>query len=346
MMNGSLDNSSVQKLQIAYTVASATGVLVSSILLLGVLLVKAFQTVLQRLFITIVVITLVHDALRIASIHHNPEDHEIRDKACVILAMCLEWLHWCLYLFLTAGVLYLLIIVYIQSGDNSVVVATIRKSMRLKISLEVGAITGILLAPWAIIWVPYVLNQYGFDEIICAIIPSNEYNKTATDVAVKLFYNYAPREILAFSSGISALGMTLVYCKLSAEMKHARSMIKKLAISMLVLFIYFLLLHLQIIGRNGGNTSRIFFVFWHLIAKFLVLLGYLVLFHCSNMHDQIRKLSRRKKEDKVLVPEEDREKKKIVEYGTFQESSRMTLPSSTRSITLPFTGGFTTISKV
>ncbi len=296
------------------------------------------------------VITLVHDVLRVASVHHNPED-DIRDKACVVLAMCLQWLHWCLYLFLTAGVVYLLIIVCIQSRDNSAVVATIRSSKRLRISLEVGAVAGTLLAPWAIIWVPYVLDQYGFDKIICAIIPSNsssEYNKTAVDVTVEIFYNHAPREIFALSSGVSAVGMISVYCKLSTEMKHARSVIKKLAISMLVLFLYFLLLHLQIIGSNKGDVNlilRIFFVFWHLIVKFLILFGYLVLFHCSNLHDQIRKLSRRRKEDEVLEDDEEEKKKKSKEYGTFQESNRNTAPSTTY-FNVSYTGDFTTVSKV
>ncbi len=61
---------------------------------------------------------------------------------------------------------------YIQSRDNSAVVATIRSSKRLRTSLEVGAVAGMLLAPWAIIWVPYVLNQ--FDKIIMCSNSSSE----------------------------------------------------------------------------------------------------------------------------------------------------------------------------
>lgn len=158
-------NDSSVKLQIAYTVASSIGVLISSILLIGVFFVKAFKTFLQRLFIIIVMITLVHDLFRVASVHHDPKNN-IRDKACVFLAIDIQWLHLCIYLFLTAGVVYLLIIVCIQSRDNSMIVSTVRSSKLLKTVLEVGVITGTLLAPWTIIWVPYILNQYGFDGII------------------------------------------------------------------------------------------------------------------------------------------------------------------------------------
>lgn len=338
----SSNDSSVQKLQIAYTVASSIGVLISCLLLIGVLFAKAFKTFLQRLFIVIVVVTLLHDVIRVASVHHNPED-DIHDKSCIFLALSLQWLHWCLYLSLTAGVVYLLVIVCVQSGGNSVVLNTVRSSKLLRILLEVGVITGTLLAPWAIIWVPYVLNQYGFDNIICAIIPSNSTNETAIDIFVIVFYGYAPREILVLFSGVSALGMTFVYCKLSNEMKHARNVIKKLVILMLVLFIYFLLLNLQLIGRNSDfNLSlRMFFVFWHFVVKFSLLFGYLVLFHCSNINDQIKKLSKRKKADEHQIDDKEKEK----EYGTFKESSRKSAPSSTY-FSIPFTGGFPTTSKV
>ena len=130
--NNSNDSCSLQiNVQIAYTVASSIGVFVSSVLLVAVIAAKAFKSFLQRLFIFIVVTTLVHDVFRVASIYHKPEYGD-RDGPCLFLAMANMWMHWCLYLFLTAGVIYLLVIVCIQSRESSTAVSKIRSSKLLR----------------------------------------------------------------------------------------------------------------------------------------------------------------------------------------------------------------------
>lgn len=228
-----------EQLRIAYYSANAIGVVGASVLLIAMLCIKAFKTVLQRLFIVVVVVTLVHDTCRLASIFYR-KDHS-QDQACILLALVLQWCHWCLYLSLSVVVACLLTMVCMYSQQNSMIVHKVRSSKRLRILIEVGVNTGMLLAPWTLIWAPLIRDQYGFDGIVCAIVPSNSSTDTFTapDSLVHIFYDYAPRAIFAAISGISAAGMVVVYCIMPVEMKEARKVIKKLTISMLILFVYF-----------------------------------------------------------------------------------------------------------
>lgn len=356
MENCSNNSDSSEKIRIAYYAANAIGVLGAGVLLVAMLCIKAFKTILQRLFIVAVAVTLVHDTCRLANVFLYRTDRDddddgsgSQDRACVLLALMLQWYHWCVYLSLSSVVACLLTIVYTYSQQGSAIVHRVRGSKRLQTLIEVGVNAGMLLAPWTLIWVPLIRDQYGFDGIVCAIVLSNNScGSTAGDTIVHTFFNNAPKVILVIVSGVSAVGMSVMFCRMPAEMKEARKVIKKLAILMVIICTYFLVLNLQLIQlavKGDFPGLRIFNVFWHHFLKFLILLGYLVAFHCSNLHDQILKLNKRISRGSGRDHENVDKKDRAEEYGTFQDSSRESEHSSTYFIP-SHTKDFATSSKV
>ena len=314
-----------EQLRTAYYSANAIGVFGESVLLVAMLCIKAFKTPLQRFFIVVVVVMLVNNTCRLACIfYHTDRDDDSQDKACILLALVLQWGNWCVFLSLSVVVAFLLTMVYAYSQQNSVIVIKVRSSKALQILIEVGVNVGMLLAPWTFIWVPLIQDQYGFDGIICALVPSNSCTNSAEDRIVDIFYNNTPKAIFGIMSVVSAVGMTVVYCKMPVEMKDARRLIKRLTILMAILFVYFLMLYLQFFASLLTASATIFNVFWNLFFKFLFLFGYVVAFHCSPLHKQIRKLNKR-----ISIGINVCKKDGIEEYGTFQDSSRESKPSST-----------------
>ena len=311
-----------EQLRAAYYAANAIGVFGASVLLVAMLCIKAFKTPLQRFFIVVVVVMLVHNTCRLACIfYHTDRDDDGQDKACILLALVVQWCHWCVFLSLSVIVAFLLTIVCTYSQQNSVIVSKVRSSKALQILIEVGVNAGMLLAPWTLIWVPLIQDQYGFDGIICALVPSNSCTNSVEDRIFDI-YDSTPKAIFGIMSVVSAVGMTVVYCKMPVEMRDARRLIKRLTILMAILFVYFLVLYLQFFASFFLTASlRIFNVFWNLFFKFLLLFGYVVAFHCSSLHKQIRKLNKRISIGNKLDG--------IEEYGTFQDSSRESKPSTT-----------------
>ncbi len=331
-------------IRLAITVESGIGVLLYGIIIIILLCAKAYKTFLQRLFIWTVLTVLVEDSTRVTSIAINESalnNSNAYERGCEFIGFISVWSVWCVYTFFMVMIVYLLIIVCIQTrgNSNSTIVAVFTSSRVSRISLEVGSVLGSLLVPILVLWAPYYQQHYGFSGHLCGI--KAKCSRQRREFTSLFFYVYASTELTGVFAIFTALGMTIVYCTLSSRLQHARHLIRKLIAFLLAMIAYIMITNLTAVMRitiQPGYQLAIFFVSVYSFGKFFLIVGYLVAFHFSRIHKALKKLAARKRK-KCSNQQADRN---IAEYGTFKESSRNTVPSST-FFNIPHTGEFTSV---
>lgn len=222
--NNISNSTSVIIVRVIYTVSSAIGVSLESLIVIILLFDKAYKSSLQRLFIWIVIALLVHDAARFSSIGYAGQN-----LGCKVTALVFFWSYWSLYLLFATLLLYMATTVYIVTRPNSPVVNHISIS---KTFLEVVTVLGTVMLPIIVLWNPLKNDEYGFNGHFCALKNNTKMN---------FFLQFTPPELVGLVSIVVALGLALLYCTLPKEkrqLKNVRNVIKNLVISLLVVLLY------------------------------------------------------------------------------------------------------------
>lgn len=324
-------------------VISGFGVLMSTLLIILLMLTRSYQTFLQRTFMWIIFNVLVVDLCRAASFGYQYSDMvlSVQDSFCEFLAFFSIWLDWCTYILCSILISYLLFLVCTQTRGDSVVVAKFRSSKTLQVLLELGIIAATILVPVIVLWVPYHLNAYGFDGIsLCKFRPK-------VSVYYDIFAYIFIRVLAGVFAVVSTIGVAIVYCSMSRSLQNARRVVKKLLIILVMLIVYTLVLNsVQIVLKKsleaeGSLTELVIDRCFQTIGKFVLIIGYLLVFHFSNFCEPIKKLVKKKTERRRI---EDHHQERENQQ-TFRDSSRESAPSFT-FFNNPYTGQFTSITKM
>ena len=198
---------------------------------------------------------------------------------------------------------------------------------------------GSIVLPVAIIWVPYKQHEYGLNEAYCYI---RAFGSNCTDIGIKdkLIYAYSFYEGVGLMAVFIAIAIVIVYGTLSIFLTDARRLLKQILILVLAVILYIIILNTMLVVDILVDTSyslNIFFAISATLTDLIFLFGYLLAFYSSVFR---RKLAvREKRQHRHYFAEDDDHGK---EYGTFRDSSRQTLPSSTY-FEVPYTGEFTSV---
>lgn len=161
------------------------------------------------------------------------------------------------------------------------------------------------------------------------------------------FFDFAPLVLIGLVSVLVTLGLTLLYCSLSTEMKqlsHVKRVMKYLTASLLVIFIYITTFSItEAISaltpekQTKATEYVIFFIFFLAVylEKNVIIVGYLLAFHFTKVWDTLKTFCSKKKKEKLA-------QKSASEYGTFKESDRISQPSET-CYSVQYTNEFTTV---
>ena len=334
--------------RIAITVESAIGLLLEFIISVIVIYIKAYKTFLQRLFVWIIIVLIVMDMTRVTSFAH----HLLSDKACKTLSFIQLWSVWCTYTFLMVLLVYLLVRVCIEIRNTPGFVTKLKNSKVSRLLLELGLILASLILPTVVLWVPFnnsEYKEYGFNGIMCGFRPSNHSDVDNGSFQIFFYFlTFAPPELAGLIAIFAALGMIVLYCTLSSKLQRhqqARLVIKKLTISVLVvvaLVVAYNISEVLWIMRPKGYHHYMLTVCIGLLTtnleKMILLIGYLLTFHFSNICTPLKKLIKRKRRDLRYNPSKQG-------YGTIGEPDRSTSPSNTY-FNVSYTGQFTTVSNV
>lgn len=338
--NGSVDNCTdttyVYHARIVITVESALGLGLELIILAILVWAKAYKSFFQRLLIWTVLALMIVDITRVTCLSHE----RLPSKMCAVLAFFQFWSNWCVYIFLPEILLSLHIMVCIQNKDY-LVVTKLKRSKLSRLTLEVAITLTSISLPVGMLW--YFFNgkyYYGFNGFMCGLTASNYSDIPKSSVVVSYFVTTMPQALAGLIAILSAIGMIILYCSLSSKLQShrlARNVIKKMCVSLVVVITFLVATYITTIlwrtrksGYQNYMATLSLSLFTINIGKAVLLIGYLLTFHFSNICNPLKRLAKKNE-----VHNNDLRSK----YGSFKESNESRMPSETR-FTIRLTGEF------
>ena len=326
-----LNDSQLNHIGLAMSVAGSVGVLIAGMILIALLCAKAYKTILQRLFLYTVLSLIVHDSSHVASIHHLLTYNETsQHKVCQLIGFVANWSSWCINMFYLAIIICLLVMVCMQTRG-----AHFRISRFLRTLFELGLILFLVIGPALILWVPLYKKQYGYDNGYCWIKALN----TSSDFLIRMSYGYSLYELSGLIAVVIAFGIIIAYCAYSAKLQHARRMIKHLLMLIAAVIVYMILLNIELATDTNHHASyhlRVFLSVFATLDDFIIITGYLLAFYFVTIRDHLKKV--------VKWKEKEMNREESKGYATFKDSTRVTSPSST-FYSIQHTGEFTSVSQ-
>ena len=336
---GDLNDTQLKVLNLTMSVSGGLGALITVIMFAVLIYAKAYGSVLQRLFLYSVLATMMHELLHVAQIEHQFQ-YKWQNQVCAHLGFLSNWSGWVIYIFNLDIILFLLLIVYQQlKGD---IMPRLSKSKSFRTLTECLCVIGSIGFPVVVIWVPYKEKNYGLNEAYCYIRAFDD-NCTEIGIKDKLLYAYSFYEVVGLLAILIAIGIGIVYCTLSTILFiNAKRLLRQVMILVLFVIIYMVILNIMLVVDIVVDTSyylNIFFAIAATMTDLMFLFGYLLAFHSTKLRRKFQ--SKRKRGFEKVSPRDQRCTK---EYGTFEESNRVTRPSKTVTyFDVPYTGEFTSV---
>lgn len=333
----------LKMINLTLSITGCVGMLIAAITGMALLCVKAYKTVLQRLFLYGVFSTMVHEGTHVASVeHHFHYDHQ--GQVCAHLGFLVNWTTWIICNFHMCIIAYLLFVVYTQvRGDPF---PRLSRSKRWKRVLEAACVLLSIFLPVTILWVPYLSHEYGLDESWCWI-KAFDTNCKSTGLSDKLIYGYSYFEAVGLVALLMALGITVVYCKLAARFADAKQLLRQVLMLVLAIVGFMIILNIMlgIDILRSSYTMEIYFAAAATINDLVFLGGYILTFYfpkCLNYARRRFTFQAFRFTFQAFRRREERRGEK--EYGTFKESDRVSAPSNTE-FQVQYTGEFTSVSQ-
>lgn len=338
-LSDDLNGTQLRDLNLAMSITGGLGTLLASAVLLALLCIKAYKTVLQRLFIYTVLTVILQESSHAANMEELFHyDRSLQEKVCAALGFVSNWSGWCLYIFYLVMILYLLIVVCVQIGCVSC--TALQRYKFVRVVLEILVVVASLVVPVLLFWVPYRENQFGFNGYFCLLKYFRVGSCNPLSFAYKFAYNFSLYELVGAIAVIVALGMIGVYCTLSNRLQRASHMIKYLSILLIAIVINMIIMNLLLAINtysHPGYWLKMCFSILATVDDFIFLSGYLLAFYSGTIWNVINRCIC------SYCCEKKPHNQPNKEYGTFAESNRTTIPSNTY-FDIQYTGEFTDVT--
>lgn len=331
--------------------------LVSSITILLLLMCKAYRSVLQRMFLYLMVTIALREFFIAASFEHQFE-YRGQDKVCKWIGFMNSWTGILFFVFILGILFYLLF--FVRSVTKGNTVPRFLQSKRRRASLEASYVVFSSILTFIYALVPYFTENYGLVGAWCWIkVVDDHCETTLSGLLAQLFQGYIIYSIGGSIGMFLLIVVSVVYCRLPTTVPEAQLLIKKTIIAIVCFLLYITAivyaLSIRIITAKAGDYTNL--AVWLSIGIMLPMIlilfpiGFLISFY------PVTKLCKRPtcaKAWKSLCFQQGKKKKRAVHFEskqeslshvapTFPESSRISSPSST-FFQVPYTNDFTHIT--
>ena len=276
------------KIAITYSAAGGVGVLLAGVILLVLFCAKAYRTTLQRLIIYSTISVLFHDCCLLANVFlAYPSATQLEDGIeCAWLGFLANWSGWSEAASYLAIVFYLLGVVCVQVKCS--LLQPLMKFKVWKIAFESGAVLLIVLFPGLILRMPMYDKKYGLDNGFC-FFKRNCSEKPQVLYDIVFFINILAYGAIALLSLGIAMGLLIVYCKLSSELKRANLVMKYLSALLTIVILNTIVLNLVLVSFRSYSSAYEYLLFGAIFVTaddFVILSGFFI---CSHLISMMRK---------------------------------------------------------
>lgn len=345
-------------LNLAYSTTGAACCALSCTITLLLLLSKSYHSVLQRLFLYLMIATSARELFLAASIEHQWE-YPGQEQVCTWIAYLYNWLGILRFVFTMGIMIYLFFLVHHVAKGNTVPQLLHSKNRRL--SLEVLYVVLSPLLTFAYASVPYFKSHYGLAGAWCWIqAVDKDCQATLSGLLDQLFNGY----IFFISNGIFGIvfgiAVVIIYCKLPATLQDARTLLRKTFFVMVCFLLYVIA---QVFGLSARITTAIAnhfhnYTLWLIFgityptSLMLFPIAFILNFYPTSklfyFHFCVPKCCKRSKSNQNTRNKHHvqfQQQPTLCTYNvpTIPESSRVSPPSST-FFKVPYTNNFTHIS--
>ena len=341
-------NLSIQQLLIINLIRGVTlsvCLLISTFIMGLLVLYKAYSSVLQRLFLYMMVASLLRQLSMLGTIEHQWQ-YSGQDEVCVVVGFLYNWASVTVFIFASGKIVYLLFLVYRLVKRNPFPGLTHSKWKRRTIELLYVVLP--VLISFAYAWGPYVDHKYGLAGPWCWIQSVDE-NCTNIGLRDQLVYDFAFYEGAGIIGVVLFVSIVVVYCKLASTLRDAQILLKKalILVTFLLLFVAVFTYPLFVRVYTGLTGKYVNFGMWVVHALTLPLCQlifpcgfFICLYSLRTLH--WRCLKQAVAEWGCCDVCFKSRSTQWIEQATIPISTRVTQPSTT-FFRVPFTEGFTDV---
>ena len=338
-------------INLAFSGSGAACCFVSSLIFVLLLISKAYHSVLQRLFLYLMVATAVRELFLAASVEHHFQ-YSGQEKVCTWIAFIYNWTGIVVFVFTVGIMIYLFFLVrYLAKGNT---VPQFLQSKCRRVSLESSYIVLSMLLTLAYASVPYFTNNYGLAGAWCWIRALDDNCKvTMSGLLAQLFHGHIFYESGGIIGIILMIAIAIVYYKLPVTQQETRLLLKKtfIVIICFLLYVVIVVIALSIRMLTAKTSHYQHFAIWfsigitYPISLLLFPVAFLICFYpvgkfcrsvvCSTDARvqkccccQCKKLTKQKYMNKRIVRFQQ-QPEYSTQAPTYPESTRVSPPSNT-----------------
>lgn len=298
-------------------VASAGFVVVAAMLII-LLIRREYRSVLERLFIYLLLATLGREAVLFSNIEQQFSKKKM-DQVCSIIGALDLYTAVLVLIYVASMIIYLL-------GR----VAGIKQKFS-KVALELGFLIITVLVPLIIATGLLYTGIFGVFTAWCWM---REYDSDCHTLLQKTIAGYGFLIIIGFLSFFLTMGMVIIYYKIARRIKPARHLMKQSTIMIACLIVNSLILAFAAVIINLSSHMKAVILHMYTIAVALYDIVYPLGFLLSFKYQAFSSFIKTKKRVSDYSS--------LLKNGTSPPSDRITARSTTYAVTAPYTGDFTT----
>ncbi len=293
---------------------------------------------LQRLFIYLVLATVLQEALIAVSFEHQFQ-YSGQDELCTAYGFIIQWSGVVMFNFALGIMLYLLCLVCAQL--RAVPFTPITKSNKAKKIVEGIYVVFILTFPLTYLWIPFLHNNYGLSGASCWMRALDD-NCTNVGLADQLIFAYGAYEGVGAAAILVTILISIVYCKVASIYPDAKRLIRRTLSLTVFLLAYVVVISIPLAirlqaGIMGSRQHFILWITWAIaipISHTIFIFGFLFSFYsgtmCRQLNTNFTILCNFLKKGKLSKAQENGETDHV---ATMKPSERVSLPSYTDGFT-------------
>ena len=229
-------------INLTYSVNGAVCFVISSVIVLLLLISRSYHTLLQRLFLYLMVVTAVRQLTNAISIEHQL-NYSQQEMVCTWIGYFNNWTGIMYFVFTVSIMSYLFFqVLYLAKGNTS---PRFLKSKRQRAMLEGSFVVLSSVITFVYDSIPHFTHNYGLAGGWCWIKTLNENCTTSSSgLLEELFTGFIFDVSGGIIGAILMIAMAVVYCRLPDTLQEARKLLKRTSAVIACFLLYVLLYYM------------------------------------------------------------------------------------------------------
>ena len=323
-----------KSLNLTRSIAATLGVAMTFAILLFLMYYKAYSSLFQRLYLYLIIATLLNEIVGVISVDHQVY-YRGQEKVCIWVGFFTGWSYVLLFIFSYEIIVYLLFLVVSKIRGFQISQCGMSCTRYFSVIVEVVYIVLPLLIATAFSMPPYKQQVYGIAGPWCFVRSLSDDCEAIGKLFQLTFYGMYLA--LGVAGIVATLIFSVVYFKLSASFREVRHLLKRTLYVLVFKFIHIILIMCSAACRVYTLWSRQhkYYFLWlsHALAVPLGVLvfplGYFLCFHPVGKIAQIlyRKITHKCCKHKMSFDYDEEQNTTL--HATAPRSNRISQPSST-----------------